>query len=176
MVGASYFPVVSDPLGFEGHARYYRSNYGSRLNCYALAEMNYSAGYGTIAGASGTTDSYTSNFGETSAATAIIAGAAALVQGWYKSWCGQPLNATQMRAMLSNPANGTRQANANQDPIGVMPDLAAIMTCRTRFIQVLTCILGRLSSRAVADLSRFEKFKKLQTSTRQVDKQDPTGV
>ena len=159
MVGACSYPVVTDPLGYAGHTRYYRSNFGSRLDCYAWAEMNWSCGYGTIAGASGTTDSYTNNFGETSAATAIVAGAAAVVQSWYKSWCGSPLTPSQMRSILSNPGSGTRQANINGEPIGVMPDLNAIMTCRRRFIQVLLCVLGRIARPRRLDLREFDAYK-----------------
>ncbi len=159
LVGASSAAVVSDPLGYEGHKRYYRSNFGSRVNCYAIGEQIYSAGYGNLAGGTVATQSYTGNFGETSGATAVIAGAAAVVQSWYKAWCGQPLSPAQMRAILSNPATATRQANVDGEPIGVMPDLKRIMTCKRRFMQVLSCLLRRILTQPQHDPREFEAFK-----------------
>ena len=164
MVGASNFAVVNDQQGgFSGHERYYRSNYGQRIDCYALGEKTYAAGYGDLAGASGGSQSYTGNFGETSGATAVIAGAAALVQSWYKSACGgAPLGPAQMRAILSNPDTGTPQVNVNGQPIGVMPDLDSIMTFSRRLRQIVLCLLGRLGRlgrRPIFDVGQFESFK-----------------
>jgi hypothetical protein len=127
MVGAASAPAQGDTAGFTGHQRYYTSNFGSRVNVYAWGERIYTAGYGTIAGQSGSVDSYTSNFGQTSGASAIIAGAAALVQSWHKSAFGATLTPAAMRQILSKPETATPQALAAGDHIGVMPDVGAIV-------------------------------------------------
>ncbi len=124
MVASASASVIVDSKGVKGHKRYYTSNFGSRINVYAWGEHIYTCGYGTIAGASGKKDAYTSNFGQTSGASAIIAGAAALVQSWH----GGSLLPVQMRTLLSNPDTSTQQANFQNDPIGVMPDIDAIVS------------------------------------------------
>jgi hypothetical protein len=127
MVGSSKAAVMADANGVCGHKRYYTSNYGSRLNVYAWGERIYTAGYGSAAGSPGGLDSYASNFGQTSGASAIIAGAAALVQSWCMSEHGAPLSAAELRDLLSNPDNGTAQVFMANDRIGVMPDLDTII-------------------------------------------------
>jgi len=127
MVGSAKSAVLPGAGGGAGHKRYYTSNYGSRVNVYAWGERIYTTGYGSAAGAAGAIDSYASNFGQTSGASAIIAGAAALVQSWYKSQNGAPLSAADMRTLLSSAADGTPQVLPAGDPIGVMPNLAAII-------------------------------------------------
>jgi len=128
MVGSAYASVVPDPGGYQGHKRYYTSNYGARVNVYAWGESIYTAGYGNIAGKSGAINSFTSNFGQTSGASAIIAGAAALVQSWYKSAFGEALTPEEMRNILSNPETSTPQALVSNDSICVMPDVGAIIS------------------------------------------------
>jgi serine protease len=165
MVGASNYAVANDPLAFAGHARYQRSNFGQRVNCYALGQLNYTAGYGPLGGQAGMTQCYTSKFGETSAATAIIAGAAAVVQSWSKGgWLGQPLSPLQMRSRLSAAATGTRQANKNGDPIGVMPNLAAIMTGPARVSQLIRCVMSRLVGRRGVSPYAFARFKRARSA------------
>jgi hypothetical protein len=128
MVGSCSSAVVQDPAGSEGHERYYTSNYGSRVDVYAWGEGIYTTGYGTLAGHSGAIDSYAFNFGQTSGASAIIAGAAALVQSWYRSKHGDSLGSEEMRSRLSHPSTSTPQALVSNDSIGVMPDVEAIVT------------------------------------------------
>ena len=128
MVGASKSPVLADSGGCQGHKRLDNSNFGSRLNVYAWGESIYTAGEGDLQGNAGANNSYTANFGATSGATAIIAGAAALVQSHYRhTQNGDSLDSRDMRQLLSNPATGTRQALENGDPIGVMPDVSQIV-------------------------------------------------
>lgn len=128
MVGSAKSSVLPGAGGVAGHKRYYTSNYGSRVNVYAWGERIYTTGYGSAAGAAGANDSYASNFGQTSGASAIIAGAVALVQSWHKSQHGAPLGAVDMRTLLSSTADGTPQVLLAGDPVGVMPNLDAIVT------------------------------------------------
>ncbi|MFT4217690.1 MAG: S8 family serine peptidase [Micropruina sp.] len=101
------------------------SNYGSRVDCYAWADRawtSYSSsntGYG--------------NFGGTSAASAIIAGAATLAQSMRLTDRGRPFTPLVLRALFSDARHGTSAlpdvstANAPSDQIGVMPDLERVM-------------------------------------------------
>ncbi|MGC4036841.1 MAG: S8 family serine peptidase [Chitinophagaceae bacterium] len=89
------------------------SNYGERINCFASGE---STGPGEV------------KVNGTSAASAIIAGAAIVIQTFYEATCNERLSPAQMRQMLSNRKFGTCSVNAgNVDKIGVMPDLKKIL-------------------------------------------------
>jgi len=63
-----------------GHQRWLRSNYGSRVDCYAWGEGVFTTTSDTN-GQAPATNLYRDDFGNTSAATAIIAGVALSVQG-----------------------------------------------------------------------------------------------
>ena len=115
------------------HDRAPFSNFGTRLDCFAWGESVTSCGYGDLGGA-GTTDYYTNTFSGTSSASPIIAGAAALVQR-LRRVCGvDPLRPAAMRALLSDPATGTRQGPNVAGFIGVMPDLGAILRGRLQLV------------------------------------------
>jgi serine protease len=103
------------------------SNYGSRVDCYAWGECVRT----TDTNASGTgTTQYSSIFSGTSSAAAIIAGAALVVQGVAEqNPPNRRFSSYQLRAILSDPANGTRSQNPPVDCIGVMPDLRKIIDC-----------------------------------------------
>lgn len=114
----------SQPI--EGrHERFYSSNFGSRIDCYAWGED-------VIAPASTTTSPFLTSgcvkdFGETSAAAAIIAGVALIVQGVVAAAePGQRLAPRKLRQILSNTALGTGCVAAKGE-IGVMPDLERIL-------------------------------------------------
>jgi hypothetical protein len=89
--------------------------YGSRVDCFAATSDVVSIG--------------TTSFGGTSAASAIIAGAACAIQGiaiagdseWYR------LTPQQIRTMLADPLTGTPTTNGASDMIGSMPDLLKIL-------------------------------------------------
>ena len=120
MVGASVSTVP--------HNRWWASNFGSRIDCYAYGENVVSSGYGDLDNGGGDPDrEYTDTFQGTSSASPIIVSAAALVQSNYFASSGTYLSPTQMRAILSNPATGTAQGGAVAGAIGVMPDLSAIV-------------------------------------------------
>jgi hypothetical protein len=120
MVGASVSTVP--------HDRWWASNYGSRIDCFAWGENVTSTGYGDLDDGGGNADKwYTDTFQGTSSASPIIVSAAALLQSNYEAATGTQFSPTQVRAMLSNPATGTAQGGTVAGAIGVMPDLAAIV-------------------------------------------------
>src|SRR5262249_40750501 len=101
--------------------------FGSRVDCFAWAEnvMTYQA---TRPGE----DLYSSDFGGTSAAAAIVAGAALLVEGAVETKTGHRLDPTQLRALLADtaPNGNTPSNNPPVDQIGVMPNLRYILQTR----------------------------------------------
>ena len=159
VVGSAAALVTEDVDGTAGHSRYCTSNFGSRVDTYAWGEKIYSTGYGHLAGASGSINSYTRDFGQTSGASAIIAGAAAVIQSWHKGVCGEPLKPQELRSILSNPVTGTPQVNAQGDPIGVMPDLESIMANGIEFRRKVRNVLKRVRLASGATRDPFEKFK-----------------
>jgi hypothetical protein len=116
MVGAARAKPPHDAL---------QMNTGSRVDCYAYGELVTTAGKGDLTTGQVNPDRrYTGEFGGTSAAAAIVAGAAILVQGRYKALHpGSSLNSLEMRDILSK--TGTPQGAGGH--IGVMPDLRAIV-------------------------------------------------
>lgn len=103
------------------------ANYGSRVDCYAWGENIVTAG--NYPGSSGlATNTYTSSFGGTSGAAAIITGAAIAVQSMAEASTTGKLSPLKMREVLSDPLNGTTSAKGHLiDKIGVMPDLKKII-------------------------------------------------
>jgi hypothetical protein len=93
------------------------SNYGGRIDCYAWGE------HVTVPAEAGCA----ADFGETSAAAAIIAGVALIVQGVVAAaQPGMRLPPRQLREILSHRGLGTPCADGARN-IGVMPDLAKIL-------------------------------------------------
>jgi subtilisin family serine protease len=141
LVGAAKKDPVEVPAGVSGHERLPKSNFGSRVDCYAWGEGIVSAGGGDLR-SEGTDRNvnqednkrYTQIFGGTSGASAIIAGAALLVQGLHLEKKNSLLSPAKMREILSKPATGTPQkvtVDSQGEPIleniGVMPDLRRII-------------------------------------------------
>jgi len=122
MVGAALSPLV----GGNSHARANFSNFGARIDCYGWGENVTTAGYGDLSPTAGLDASYTGTFNGTSSASPIVTGAAALTQSMYRTATGTRLSPGQMRAILSNPANGTPQAAVPAGAIGSMPNLRQI--------------------------------------------------
>lgn len=108
-----------------GHRRHPTSNFGLRVDCYAWGEAV------AAPTATATADSYFEKYSGTSAASAIIAGVAVLVESMHRAaHSGRAVAPETIRDVLSAPAPaGTPQKPAS-DPklIGVMPDLAVIAT------------------------------------------------
>jgi serine protease len=106
------------------------STYGLRVNCFGWDAFVVTCGYGDLAGTY-KSNTYTKQMGGTSAATAIVAGAALIVQGWVQANVGTRLSPQQMRFILSDPdpsAGNTGQGGGGH--IGVMPNLRAIVDTR----------------------------------------------
>ena len=103
------------------------ANYGARVDCYAWGEHVYSAGYGDLTPSASINSWYTAQFSGTSAASAIIAGAAILLQGLAVRDIGNRLTPSQMRGLLSDVTTGTPVVLAAGQPLGVMPDLVKIL-------------------------------------------------
>jgi hypothetical protein len=117
--GASAFP----------HGRITGSNHGTRVDCYAWGENVFTAGgIGTSPPpmpdpGQSAPNRYSNDYSGTSAAAAIVAGAALIVQSAYKaSTLGSRMSA-ELRALLK--ANGTPCVAG--DGIGTMPDLRKLL-------------------------------------------------
>ncbi len=132
MVGAASSGVPHKRLKTQGP---FGTNFGSRVDCYAWGEDVVSCGYGDLKEEPDSHEEpvddskkYTRVFKNTSSASAIIAGAALIVQGVAKKKLGYPFTPHQLRAILSDAANGTvSEKGKDIDRIGVMPDLRKIL-------------------------------------------------
>lgn len=123
VVGSARKEVNGTPAP-DHHKRFHSSNFGHRVNCYAWGERVMTPAW--LSGQPNTVgilNQCDDQFGHTSAAAAIIAGVALVVQG-VVAHSQPPLTASQLRAILTNPALGTPCATGDQ--IGVMPDLGRI--------------------------------------------------
>lgn len=110
--------------------------YGNRVDCYAQAQRVIGTlgpedddfrGYtGTYGQNKGLNDPPV-GFGGSSAATPIVAGAAALVQCYVKQRYGTTLSPLFLRSLLSDPSLGTLCDQGSE--IGSMPDLGKIINC-----------------------------------------------
>jgi hypothetical protein len=131
IVGASHSTLDASGTGHDrwvlvSESQGPGSNFGSRVDCYAFGENVVTAGPtpnsgGTLGSGTLPTTQYRNDFGGTSAAAAIVAGAAVVLQGLYRSVMGTFLSPTQMRDALSS--QGTPQGKGRLGHIGVMPDL-----------------------------------------------------
>ncbi|WP_287045080.1 S8 family peptidase [Herpetosiphon sp.] len=93
------------------------SNYGQRVNCFAWGNGVFTTN------ASG----YSLSFGGTSAAAAIIAGAAILAQAIGEQLRQARFSPEELRRLLTHPDACTYSAQPQHDRVGVMPDLGRII-------------------------------------------------
>lgn len=107
MVSGCYADLRSD--GALDRVR--QCNFGSRVDCFAWGEEVYTTSVGAAP---------YGVFGETSAASAVIAGAAILVQQMYRKTFGSSASSAQIRSLLS-----TYGTNIYGEA-GVQPDLGLI--------------------------------------------------
>lgn len=117
--------VVGAATSDASHAPVGTTNHGGRVDCFAWGENVSTTDSSTSPPYD--TQSYWAGFKETSSAAAIIAGSALAVQGIAQENLKYRFNALQMRALLSNPGNGTLSKDPAADEIGVMPDLRKII-------------------------------------------------
>lgn len=110
--------IVAGATSTVPHLRAPGSNIGSSISCYAWGQHVTTCWHD----ANDPTKLYTDKFGVSSAAAAIIAGAAAAVQSFAVVKTGAALNPAALRQLLQT--GGTTSA----DKIGVMPDLKQIVT------------------------------------------------
>jgi len=104
------------------------SNYGNRVDCYAWGQNVFAAKPDGYIPEGELPQKTYGIVGGTSAASAIIAGAALCVQGVSQKQQNHTLTPEEMRNILKDPNTGTPQTNVNNKSIGVMPDLQKVIT------------------------------------------------
>lgn len=109
IVGASKAPLLTAAL-----ERHPTANFGDRVNCFAWGENVTTLTSG---------DDVTFSYSQTSAASAIIAGAAAVIQSLVVARTGVTLSPAQLRLLMSDPAYGE---NGKALGMGVMPNVHRI--------------------------------------------------
>lgn len=107
----------TDAAGVTGHRWNHPagSNHGARVDCYAWGDAVRAP----------VVEDY-DDFGGTSAAAAIVAGAVAAVQGMRRATGAEPLDTLGMRALLRGTPGTPQVPVTSTRLIGVMPDLAAL--------------------------------------------------
>ncbi|HTG14575.1 MAG TPA: S8 family serine peptidase, partial [Blastocatellia bacterium] len=100
-----------------------QSNFGSRVDLQGWGIFVTTCGYGDLRHEQGENNWYTIDFGFTSAATAMVAGAAAVLQSIVKERGRAPLTPAELRRLLVS--TGTPQAGNLGEHIGPRPDLRA---------------------------------------------------
>lgn len=104
------------------HAPLAYSNHGGRVDLQGIGEGVATLGGGTLFGGSDVLQTYQSNFGGSSSASAMVAGVVLQLQGMRLANGLAPLDPLAMRALLVQ--TGTPQAPV-PELIGPLPDLAA---------------------------------------------------
>lgn len=116
--------IVAAATSAAPHTRLDYSTFGARIDCYGWGEDIETCS----SDSSGATDLYRSNFAGTSGASPMVAGAALCIQGAYEAASGgRRLSPRQMRAVLSDLTTNTPPAASEPTPIGVMPNLRAVI-------------------------------------------------
>jgi subtilisin family serine protease len=126
MVGAGA-PALKD---WTDRSRLDFSNYGSRVDVQGWGRMVATADYGDLQGCDATNRKYTNQFGGTSSASPIVAGAALLLESVIKTERRCVLAPTRVRALLTE--TGSPQTDGPHGPakqnIGPRPDVARAIT------------------------------------------------
>jgi hypothetical protein len=97
------------------------SSFGARVDCFGPGFF--------VRAPDAAPDTY-ADFAGTSAASAVLAGVAASVQGMSTADAGQVLDVIELRRLLSDPALGTTIPDGRQAGVGSMPDLRKIALSR----------------------------------------------
>lgn len=114
--GAVIVSASRAPFPTETLERHPTANYGDRINCFAWGENVTTL---TI------DNDVTFSYSQTSAASAIIAGAAAVIQSVVVHRTGIPLSPAQLRSLMSDHTYGE---DGRAFDIGAMPDVGHIVT------------------------------------------------
>jgi len=93
------------------------SSFGARVDCFGPGFF--------VRAPDAAPDTY-ADFAGTSAASAVLAGVAAAIQGMSTADSGQALDVVEMRSLLSDLALGTTIPDGRQAGVGSMPDLRKI--------------------------------------------------
>jgi hypothetical protein len=104
-------------------ARLSFSSYGSRVDVQGWGQAVATTGYGDLFDPGDARQRYTADFGGTSSASALVAGAAVAVQGALRARGLSPLDAAELRELLAS--TGTPQGGFA--PIGPLPDVIAAL-------------------------------------------------
>jgi hypothetical protein len=112
----------------QAHDRLPLSNFGARVDCHAFGQNIVTTGpgnppLGVLDPGTGPNNEYRKDFGATSGAAAVVAGAAVVLQGMHKGVKGGPLTSIQLRNVFRT--TGTNQGTGVAGNIGRMPDLKA---------------------------------------------------
>jgi subtilisin family serine protease len=125
--GAIMVGSANPPEGIYGpgpdRVRTPESNYGSRVDVQGWGRQVTTCGYGDLRHEQGQNNWYTIDFGGTSSAAAMVAGAVALLQSIIKERGQAPLTPAQVRQLLI--ATGTPNAGPASQNIGPRPNLRA---------------------------------------------------
>jgi subtilisin family serine protease len=122
MVGAGMSPPGIYGPGPD-RQRVEESNYGSRVDVQGWGRFVTTCGYGDLRREQGENNWYTTVFGGTSSASAMVAGAAAVLQSIVKERGLAPLSPAQLRRLLAS--TGSPQTGDLSQNIGTRPDLRA---------------------------------------------------
>jgi subtilisin family serine protease len=134
------------------------SNWGSRVDVQGWSRSVATCGYGNLQRDMGEDHWYTDRFGGTSGAAAMVAGAAAAIQGIVKARQLPPLKPEQVRDLLIS--TGTPQTGDLSKNIGPRPDLraaiAALDTAQTDLPPLITTVgYNAKKGKLVVDGERF---------------------
>lgn len=115
--------MVASASSAAPHKRLAHSNYGKRVDCHAWGEniLTCSSEVNALIGGP-----YQTTFGGTSGASAIVAGAAVVLQNIRRSVFGEFLDPAAMRDLLRDTTRHTLPHAADVGRIGVMPDLVQL--------------------------------------------------
>ena len=107
--------------GFRDRERLDFSNHGGRVDVQGWGRKVATLDYGDLQACAGIDRHYTGEFGGTSSASPIVAGAAILLEGIARQR-GRVLPPLELRDLLHR--TGTPQAGNTREPIGPRPDLS----------------------------------------------------
>ena len=115
--------LVAAATSAAPHTRLVYSTHGQRIDCFAWGQNITTSS----SDSTGATTLYRNNFGGTSGASPMVAGAALCIQGIYQAATGGRLSPRQMRQILSDPNLNTPRAPTEATAIGMMPNLRGII-------------------------------------------------